>query len=142
VILLDVNILVHLHRVDADQHREITDWLETALGNTPGLAVSELVLSGCLRVITHPKIYRTPTPLSAALAFVEDFRAREEVQILQPGPDHWRIFIELCRKTGARGNLTADAYHAALAMEYSCEWISLDRGFARYPGLKWRRPLD
>jgi predicted nucleic acid-binding protein len=36
----------------------------------------------------------------------------------------------------------ADAYFAALAIEHGCEWITADRGFARFPGLRWRHPLD
>lgn len=142
MILLDVNILVGAHREDAEQHREIRLWLESALREPAGVAVSELALSGCLRVITHPKIFKKPTPLALALEFLEDFRAREEVHVLGPGPGHWKIFIDLCRRGDARGNLVPDAFHAALALELGCEWLTLDRGFARFPGLKWRHPLD
>ncbi len=142
MILLDVNILVHVHREDAYQHREIKAWVESVLQNPPGLGVSDLVLSGCLRIITHPKIFKEPTPLSQALEFLEDFRSRKEVHVLAPGPEHWKIFSDLCRKAGARGNFISDAYHAALALELGCEWVSLDRGFARFPRLKWRHPLD
>ena len=142
MILLDVNILVSAHRADADQHREIKSWLETALSNPAGVAVSELALSGCLRVITHPKIFKKPTPLAEALDFLEDFRSREEVHLLGPGAGHWKIFIDLCRRSDARGNLVPDAFHAALAIELGCEWLTLDRGFARFSGLKWRHPLD
>jgi len=142
VILLDVNILVAAHREDADQHREIKSWLETALGGPAGVAGSELALSGCLRVITHPKVFKKPTPLPQALDLLEDFRSREEVHLLGPGAGHWKIFVDLCRRSDARGNLVADAFHAALAIELGCEWLTLDRGFARFPGLKWRHPLD
>lgn len=103
---------------------------------------SELVLSSCLRIITHPKIFREPTPLAIALEFVDDFRSRSEVNLLGPGPDHWHIFTNLCRDGDARGNLVPDAYHAALALEFGCLWISLDRGFARFPGLRWQHPFD
>ena len=84
MILLDANILVTAHREDADQHREIKSWLESALRAPAGVAVSELALSGCLRVITHPKIFKKPTPLPQAIDFVEDFRSREEVHLLAP----------------------------------------------------------
>lgn len=69
MILLDVNILVSAHRVDFDQHREIKSWLEMALNDPAGVAVSEFALSGCLRVITHPKIFRKPTPLTPSPRF-------------------------------------------------------------------------
>ena len=140
--LLDVNVLVQVHREDADLHWEMKAWLEGALEDPVGVAVSELVLSGFLRVVTHPKIFREPSPLAAALEFAEDLRSREAVRILSPGSSHWMIFMDLCKRADARGNLVPDAYHAALAVETGCEWITLDRGFGRYPGLRSRHPLD
>jgi toxin-antitoxin system PIN domain toxin len=142
MILLDVNILVQAHRTDADRHAEINAWLNRALRASAGVAVTDLALSGCLRVITHPKVFKKPTPISQALEFIEDFRAREEVRILAPSSGHWDIFTRLCRQGDATGNLIPDAFHAALAMEYGCEWVTLDRGFSRFPGLHWRHPLD
>jgi uncharacterized protein len=140
--LLDVNILVHLHREDADRHEAIRDWIHTSLQGHQPVAVSDLTLSGCLRVLTHPKIFKQPTPLDLTLRFIEEFRSHPQVHVIHPGPGHWGRFVELCRKVDARGNLVPDAYHAALAMEQDCEWISMDRGFARFPGLRWQHPLD
>ena len=80
--------------------------------------------------------------MAQAIGFLEDFRSRDEVHLLGPGPDHWNIFLDLCRRNDARGNLVPNAFHAALAIESGCEWLTLDRGFARFQGLKWRHPLD
>jgi len=142
VILLDVNILVQAHREDAPRHREIKVWLTERLAEPAGVCVSDLVLSGSLRVITHPRVFKIPTPLEKALDFIEDFRNRENVRILEPGARHWELFISLCRSSNARGNLVPDAYHAALAIEHGCEWITLDRGFSRFSGLTSRAPFD
>jgi len=142
MILLDVNVLVHAHREDAERHEEFGAWMESALLHPTGIAVSDLVLSGFLRVVTHPKIFKKPTPPALAFAFIEDLRSRSEVHILNPSPAHWEIFVDIARKVEARGNLLPDAYHAALAIETGCEWITTDRGFARFPGLRWRHPLD
>ncbi len=139
--LLDVNLLVAAHREDAPQHHAIRSWLESQLGKPPGIALSDLVLSGFVRVVTHPKVFKTPTPLETALEFAIDLRARSSVTIVRPGTGHWEIFLKLCRSADARGNLVPDAYHAALAIEYGFEWTTLDRGFARYPGLRWSCPL-
>lgn len=140
--LLDVNILVQAHREDADRHAEVKSWLESAMAEPAGVAVSELVMSGFLRIVTHPKIFTQPTPLDLALEFLEDFRDRDEVHLLSPEGRHWRLFVGLCKTADARGNLVPDAYHAALAIETGCEWITMDRGFSRYPDLRWRHPLD
>jgi len=138
--LLDVNILVAAHREDAEQHEAIRSWLDARLATSSGVAVSDLVMSGFLRVVTHPKVFKTPTPLPRALSFVADLRARPSVTVIRPGLTHWKLFVELCRLADARGNLVPDAFHAALAIEYGLDWVTLDKGFARYPGLKWSTP--
>jgi toxin-antitoxin system PIN domain toxin len=140
--LLDVNILIEAHRKDAPKHEEVSAWLMRELQTYPGVAVSEFVLSSFLRIVTHPKIFKMPTPLPEALEFVEDFRSRKSIRIAMPGDTHWRIFMDLLERYEATGNLIPDAYHAALALENGDTWISLDRGFARYTCLDWRHPLD
>lgn len=40
------------------------------------------------------------------------------------------------------GNRIPDAYHAALMIEHACEWVTLDRGFLAYPGLRSINLLD
>lgn len=140
--LLDVNILVQAHRLESERHREIKEWLEFALDEPEGVAVSDLVLSGTLRIITHPKVFKQPTPLPIALDFIESFRNLTTVRVVAPGERHWQLFVALCRRVEARGNLIPDAYHAALAMETGCDWVTLDRDFARFPGLKLLHPLD
>jgi len=59
-----------------------------------------------------------------------------------PGERHWDIFGRLCREGGATGNLVPDAWLAALAIEWGCEFVTTDRDFARFPGLRWRHPLQ
>jgi hypothetical protein len=55
---------------------------------------------------------------------------------------HWDIFTGLCRSAGVKGNRVPDAYLAALAIESGSEWITTDRDFSRFPGLRWRHPLQ
>lgn len=42
--------------------------------------------------------------------------------------------------TKTTGPRVTDAWFAALAIEWGCEWITFDRDDARFPGLKWRTP--
>ena len=139
--LLDVNILIYAHRKDAAKHLECSQWLKTALQADEPCAVSELVLSSCLRIITHPRIFRPPTPLPTALEFIQQIREHSNVMIATPGSKHWDIFIHLCKESNAQGNLVSDAYHAALAMEHHCHWICTDRDFSKFPGLQWKMPF-
>jgi uncharacterized protein len=124
------------------EHERLAPWLrELASADTP-FGLSTLVASGFLRVVTHPRVFATPTPLERAIAFVEALRARPNCVEVAPGPRHWGIFTGLCRSTGATGNRVPDAYLAALAIESGSEWVTTDGGFARFAGLRWRRPLE
>ncbi len=142
MIIADVNVLVYCHRSDAERHDEYRAWLEEQVNSDRAFGVSELVLSGFVRVVTHPRIFVQPTPLPLALQDVERLRQRANCVIHRPGNRHWGIFAELCQRAGAKGNLVADAYHAALAIESGSDWITTDRDYARFPGLRWRHPLE
>ncbi|MDQ7829621.1 MAG: type II toxin-antitoxin system VapC family toxin [Armatimonadota bacterium] len=142
MILLDMNVLVYAHRADAPDHARYRAWLEEVLASPSPYGIAELVLSGFLRVVTHPRVFRTPTPMARALKFVQALRERPNCVLLAPRPRHWEIFVDLCRRTAVRGNLVPDAYFAALAIESGCEWITTDRDYSRFPGLTWRHPLD
>lgn len=139
--LPDVNVLVYAHRRDADRHEEYRRWLERAVAGPAPFGLSDLVLSGFVRVVTHPRVFRQPTPLMEALAFVRVLRDRRNRVAIEPGPRHWDIFRDLCQKAQARGNLVPDAYLAALAIESGAEWITTDGDFQRFPGLNTRHPL-
>ena len=138
--IADVNVLVCAFRADAPRHREFRDWLEGVIASSEAFGLSELVLSGVLRVLTHPKVFNPPTPLKTAVAFVEALRAQPNAVFLRPGDRHWEIFVKLCGNSSAKGNLVADAYHAALAIEHGAEWVTTDRDFTRFPGLRLRHP--
>ncbi len=92
--------------------------------------------------MTHPRIFSPPSPLRAALGFVAALRSHPHAVPIAPGERHWEIFLDLCQRAEARGSLVADAYLAALAIESGCEWITTDRDYSRFPGLRWRHPLD
>lgn len=142
MLLPDVNVLVYAHREDAPNHVAYLRWLQDTVNGDEAYGVSELVLSGFLRVVTHPKVFKRPSPVRDALAFAAQLRDQPNGVLVAPGPRHWEIFSRLCADVGARGNLVPDAYLAALAIEAGCEWITTDRDFSRFKGLRWRHPLD
>ena len=142
MILTDVNVLVYAHREDMPDHGRYRNWLERVVNGSAAFGVSEFVLSAFVRVVTHPRVFHVPSTLNAAITFCEQIRSRPQCVLVTPGPRHWEIFVDLCRSTGAKGNLVADAYLAALAIEAGCEWYTTDRDFERFPGLVCRHPLE
>jgi len=141
VLLPDVNVLIYAHRRESPEHAAHAGWLTALAEGDEPFGLSELVLSGVIRIVTNPRVFRTPTPLPIALSFVDALRGCPNAVPLRGGPRHFEIFERLCHQTGASGKLVADAYHAALAMEHGCEWVTTDSDFARFPGLRWRHPL-
>jgi toxin-antitoxin system PIN domain toxin len=142
MILIDVNVLVYAHREDAPGHRAYRDWLEGRINADESYGFSELAFSGFLRIVTHPRVFKLPSDLATALAFTQVIRDQPNAVNITPGARHWDIFVQLCQAAGVKGNLIPDAYFAALAIESGSEWITTDRDYSRFPGLKWRHPLD
>lgn len=142
MLFVDVNVLVHAHRPEAPRHDEYRDWLESVRVGHELVAVSAHILAGFLRVVTHPRVFRDPTPTAIALDFAEGFRRSPSVISVIPGPRRWAMFERLVRSTDARGNLVSDAFIAAMAMEQGATLVTADRGFARFSGLAVRHPLD
>jgi uncharacterized protein len=134
-------VLVYAQRGGTPEHDEIGSWLQEVANGRAPFCLSTLVLSGALRVLTHPRVFANPTPLEDALAFVQALRERPNCVEIAPGPRHWSIFGELCRATDATGNEIPDAYLAALAIESGSEWITTDAGFSRFAGLRFSHPL-
>jgi toxin-antitoxin system PIN domain toxin len=142
LILIDTNVFVYAFRRDAERHPEYSDWLETTLSEADAFGYSEYVFSSFIRIVTHPKVFVKPSAPKEAFAFAESLRKLPNAIRIAPQSGHWEIFERLCTSAGAKGNLVPGAYLAALAIESGCTWITADRGFARFPGLKWRHPLQ
>jgi toxin-antitoxin system PIN domain toxin len=141
LILPDVNVLLYAWRTDSPEHAAHRRWLEDVLNGEMAYGMSPQVLAAVIRVATHPRIYAHPSRLAETQAFASLLLNQPHCQIVQPGPRHWNIFENLCRSAKAAGNLIQDAWFAALAVESGCEWITSDRDYARFAGLRWRLPV-
>jgi toxin-antitoxin system PIN domain toxin len=136
VILPDVNVLVYAFRPDAQQHERARVWLNAVIEGDSSFAVSKLVLSAFVRIVTNRKIYSVPTSVDRAFAFCDNLLEQPHCTIVEPGGQHWAIFQRLCIETNTKGNDLTDAWFAALAIEWGCEWVTFDRDFRRFAGLR------
>jgi hypothetical protein len=140
VILLDVNVLLAAHRTDLPHHGVVRPWFDAMLTRGDSFTVPDALWASFIRIATNRRIFAAPTPLADAFAFLRAVRAQPQHTPLAPGERHIELFESLCNASEATGDLAADAYIAALAMEHDCELVSLDRDFARFAGLRWTRP--
>jgi len=143
MLLVDVNVCVYAIRRDSTaDHDAYRTWVEGVLTGEQPVGISELVLSGVIRLITNHRVFRHPSTTVEALDACRALRSAPAAVPLRPGPRHWGIFDSLCTQVGAKANTVPDAYHAALAIENGATWVTTDTAFARFPGLSWRRPFD
>jgi toxin-antitoxin system PIN domain toxin len=140
MILPDVNVLIYAFRKDVPQHADCRTWLVNIVTSDAPFGLSPLALAAVVRITTNPRVFRAPSEVAEAFSFCENLLTQPHCWIVEPGERHWDIFKRLCIQTDTRGSRATDAWFAALAIESGCEWITLDRGFARFPGLKWHLP--
>ena len=140
--LPDVNVLVYAFDTSSPQHEVCRNWLTTTANAGEPFGLANIILSGYIRVATHPRILNKPASVPAAVAFCDTLLSRPNCVSVNPGPTHFNLFIGLCQAIDAHGNHVTDAYLAALAIEHNCEFVTADKGFARFPGLRWRHPFS
>jgi toxin-antitoxin system PIN domain toxin len=140
MILPDVNVLIYAFRKDVPEHAVCRRWLAEVVDGDSHFGLSPVVLSAVARITTDLRAFKIPSTIEEAFGFCEDLLGQPHCQVVEPGDRHWSIFKRLCVETNTRGRRITDAWFAALAIESGCEWITFDRDFARFPGLKWRAP--
>lgn len=138
MILPDVNVLLYAFRPDMPEHPRHKAWLEGMVNGKDPYGISPQVVASVIRISTGAKLFANSTPLVEAFDFASTLLKQPQCRIIEPGPGHWDIFTGLCRDANATGSLVQDAWFAALAIESGCEWITNDRDYARFPGLRWR----
>ena len=132
MLMPDVNILVYAHRGDERRHAAYRAWFEDLVNGSEPFALSMLVAVAFFRIVTNPKIFAEPTPLSTAISFVENLTAHPRCRRVALAADHLEQVAALCRAASAAGKLVADAQHATVAMSEGCTWVSADRDFTRF----------
>jgi toxin-antitoxin system PIN domain toxin len=141
VILPDVNILIYAFRQDSVRHDECRGWLDDVVNGAEPFGISPQTLAALIRITTNPRIYPDASSAAEGFAFSAALLNADQCMPILAGPRHWAIFEDLCRTLNATGNLVQDAWFAALAIEAGCEWITTDRDYSRFPGLRWRTPF-
>ncbi len=142
MILVDANLLLYAEDRLSPRHAQACAWWDAQLSGASPVCLSWIVLDAFIRIGTNPRVFSHPLSLDQALSRVESWMAQPCVRIVQPTERHWTVFRKMALAGQATANLVTDAHLAALAMEHGCELVSTDSDFSRFPGLRWRNPLN
>src|SRR5882672_5902645 len=126
----DVNVIVAASRSDHPHHKQALFWLRAALEHCASGASFQLlpmVAAGFLRLVTHPKVFRVPTPLAEAMAFLDAVLNVPGVEMPELGRE-WKAFTRLCLGKSLAGNRIPDAWIAAAVTAGGFHFVTFDRG--------------
>ena len=142
MIIPDLNLIVHAYNQKARLHAGALAWWEELLSGERVVGLPWAVALGFLRLTTRRPVFEEPFSAAEACERVESWLAQPNVMLVHPGELHRRLVLGFLVNLGTAGNLTTDAHLAALAIEHQAELHSTDTDFARFPGLRWRNPLE
>jgi toxin-antitoxin system PIN domain toxin len=142
VIAIDTNLLVYAHRRDSSWHTTARDAVAGLAEGRSSWAIPWPCIHEFLAIVTHPRIYRPPTPLAKAIAQVDAWLESPSLVTLAENDSYWSV-LEDCLSTGrAAGAQVHDARIAALCLAHGVrELWTHDRDFGRFPALAVRNPL-
>jgi toxin-antitoxin system PIN domain toxin len=141
MILIDANLLVYAHVTSMPQHQTAVSWLDRKLNGSAIVAMPWQSLLSFARLVTNPRLFQRPLPVTKAWAQIEHWLNCPVVRIPNPGDRYRDILTRLLLSSVDRSHLIPDAQLAALAIENGFVLCSSDRDFARFSELRWENPL-
>lgn len=141
MIVLDANLLLYSYDQASANHPAARVYLETIFSAPGPIGIPFQSLSAFLRISTQRGVLRAPYTIREAVTLADEWLTLPQVRMLVPGERHWAILKRIMLEGNVSGRLVTDAEIAALTIEYGGELQTNDRGFARFPGLRWNNPL-
>ena len=142
MILVDANILLYAEDNGGARHAAARAWWDAQLSGAEPVCLCWTVLCAFIRIGTNRRVFEAPLSLDEARARVQNWLDQPCVRLIHATQRHWSLLSEILVAGQATANLVTDAHLAALAIEHGCTLCSTDADFGRFPGLKWRNPLE
>jgi uncharacterized protein len=142
VIAVDTNLLVYAHRAESTFHAESRGLIESLANGSEAWAIPWPCVHEFLAVVTNARIFKTPTPLDAALAEIRGLHDQAGAEWLAEGIGYLDRLEALVVAARIHGGAIHDARIAAICLFHGVQELwSADRDFSRFPALRVRNPL-
>jgi len=142
VIAIDTNVLIYAHREDSEWHERAEHAVRELAEGAGAWAIPWPCVHEFLAIATHPRIFRTPTPIPAALDQLDAWFESPSVVTLAEDDDYWATLRVLIGQARIDGPRVHDARVAALCLRHGVrELWTADRDFSLFPTLRVRNPL-
>jgi toxin-antitoxin system PIN domain toxin len=142
VIVVDASLLIYSYDTDSPHHKKSRAWVEKIFSDIEPVGLPWQTVSAFLRVITNRRLPGSRLTVEQAAEIVEEWLEQPNVRIIVAGDDHWSVLKRMIVEGRASGPLVSDAELVALTVEYGGVLYTADRDFARFPGLRWKNPLE
>ncbi len=134
--LLDANVLLYAYDASAAHHAKCRGWLERAYNADEPIGLPWQTLLAFVRIASNPRAVRNPLQAAKACEIVDEWLARPQSIVVEPGEQFWSIFRSLVDTAQISGPLVSDAALAALTLEQGAVLCSTDRDFRRFDRLQ------
>lgn len=141
MIVLDANLLLYAHDTRAADHKAASATISGIFSGSDLVGMPWQTIMAFLRISTNSRISGTALSMERAVALVQGWVELPQLVLLVPGEKHWRILQQMLIDGRVNGPSATDAALAALTIEHGGILYTTDRGFARYPGLRFVNPL-
>lgn len=126
-------MLIASAREDHSTHAAAKAWLAQAASDSRNgackIALPMLVVSGFVRLVTHPKIMNPPNTPDEALAYIKALL--DVLQITVSEEQTWMPFQSLVSRLQLAGNDVPDAWLASYAESTGAAVVTFDKGFKK-----------
>lgn len=139
--IVDTSVLLPAVSPSLPHHTPARTALEAAINDERPVGLTWVVVNAFLRLTTKPGLFERPLSIDEAWELVDDWRGHANVRVVQETEEHARLWSDLLRGAGSGGDLTTDAWIAAIAIAHGASILTLDSDFSRFPGVRWESPL-
>jgi uncharacterized protein len=142
MIAIDTNLLVYAFMAQSPWNELAYRLIGDLVATRTQCAIPMHCLNEFFAIVTHPRIYKPPTPTRDALAQVDAWLGSDAIAILGEDVETWTVQRDLVLAAKLAGPAIHDARVAAVCIHHGVAelWTS-DRDFSRFPALRTRNPL-